>query len=207
MLDEINVLLNYFIFHNINTDEKIRLEVEHYHEKKDITTYILKDHFDYSYCKTCHSAQGLSIDNDITIFDCNISPYVDKNFIYTAITRVRDLKQITIFKHSQYEIERKIISRYILYFKVECDGYLEQDNKFKRPFLIDNYINSDWFITEYEKNDKCKYCHEPLEYELVDNNVYSNITANRINNMVGHEIDNCEICCIDCNRKIKILII
>ena len=80
VLDEINILHNYFIFHNINTDEKIMLEVEHYHEKKDITTYILKDHFDYSYCKTCHSSQGLSIDNDITIFDCNISPYVDKKF-------------------------------------------------------------------------------------------------------------------------------
>ena len=121
----------------------------------------MKDHSDYSYCKTCLSAQGLSIDNDITIFDCNIRPYVDKNFIY-AITRVRDLKHITIFKHSQYEIERKIISCCILYFKVKCDGYLEQDNKFKIPFVIDNYINSDWFITEYEKNDKCKYCHETL---------------------------------------------
>ena len=42
-----------------------------------------------------------------------------------------------------------------------------------------------------------------MEYELVDNNVYSNITANRVNNMIGHEIDNCEICCFDCNRKIK----
>ena len=61
------------------------------------------------------------------------------------------LKQITIFKHSRYEIEHKITSRCILYFKVKCDGYLEQDNKFKRPFLIGNYINSDWFITEYEK--------------------------------------------------------
>ena len=122
-----------------------------------------------------------------------------KKIICTDITRVRDLKQITIFKHSQEEIECKIISRYILYFKVKCDGYLEQHNKFKRPFLIDNYINGAWFISEYEKSDKCKYCHEPLEYELVDNNVYSN----RIDNMIGHEIDNCEICCIDCNRKIK----
>ena len=74
-----------------------------------------------------------------------------KKLLYTAITRVRDLKQITIFKRSQYEIERKIISRCILYFKVKCDGYLEQDNKFKRPFLIDNYINVAWFISEYEK--------------------------------------------------------
>ena len=125
----------------------------------------------------------------ILLFDCNISPYVDINFIYTAITRVRDLKQIPIFKHSQEEKECKIISRCILYFKVKCDGYLEQDNKFKRPFLIDNYINSDWFLSEYEKNAKCKYCHEPLEYELVDKIVYSNITANRIDNMIGHESD------------------
>ena len=51
----------------------------------------------------------------------------------------------------EYEIERKIISRCILYFKVKCDGYLEQDNKLKRPFLIDNYINNDWFVTENEK--------------------------------------------------------
>ena len=29
--------------------------------------------------------------------------------------------------------------------------YLEQDNKHKRPFLIENYINSDWFISQYEK--------------------------------------------------------
>ena len=40
VLDEINILRNYFIFHIINTDEKIRLEKEHYHEKKYITTYI-----------------------------------------------------------------------------------------------------------------------------------------------------------------------
>ena len=33
VLDEINILRKYFIFHNINTDEKIQLEIEHYHEK------------------------------------------------------------------------------------------------------------------------------------------------------------------------------
>ena len=104
---------------------------KHYHKKKYIYTYILKDHFDHSYCKTCHSAQGLSINIDITIFGCNINPYVDKNFIYTAITRV-------------------------------------------------------WDLIEYEKNHECKYCHEPLEYELVNNKVYSNITANRMNNMINH---------------------
>ena len=116
VLDEINVLLNYFIFHNMNTYEKINFGIEHYREKKYITTYILKDHFDYSYCKTCHSAQGLSIDNDIAIFDCNISPYVDKNFIYTAITRVRDLTRLLCLNivKMKYNVKTYHVIYYIL---------------------------------------------------------------------------------------------
>ena len=50
------------------------------------------------------------------------------------------------------------------------------------------------------KNEKCKYCHEPLAYELVDNCMFANITAD---NMIGHEI---ELCCIECLIKIILLI-
>ena len=56
------------------------------------------------------------------------------------------------------------------------------------------------------KNYKCKYCHEPLEYELVDNNVYSNITANRINNMIGHELTIIKYVVLIITEKLKILI-
>ena len=51
---------------------------------------LLKKHFKLPYCSTVHSVQGLSIDEELTIFDCN-TPYVDKYFIWTAITRARDL--------------------------------------------------------------------------------------------------------------------
>ena len=50
------------------------------------------------------------------------------------------------------------------------------------------------------KNEKCKYWHEPWVYELVDNCVFANITAD---NMIGHEI---ELCCIECHIKIILLI-
>ena len=53
---------------------------------------LLKKHFKLPYCSTVHSVQGLSIDEEICIFDCN-TPYVDKYFIWTAITRARDLKK------------------------------------------------------------------------------------------------------------------
>ena len=44
--------------------------------------------FRLAYCNTCHSEQGCSIDEDITIFDSN-TPYVNKYWIYTALTRAR----------------------------------------------------------------------------------------------------------------------
>jgi len=41
----------------------------------------------------------------VTIFDCN-TPYVDRNFVWTAITRVRHLQNITYFEQSGVEIKR-----------------------------------------------------------------------------------------------------
>ena len=48
-------------------------------------------YFKLPWCMTAHSVQGLSTDGQVTLFDCN-TPYVDRNFIWTAIARVRDLK-------------------------------------------------------------------------------------------------------------------
>ena len=62
-------------------------------------------YFKLPYCMTVHSVQGLSIDDAITIFDCN-TPYVDREFVWTAITRARELKNITFFEHSANEIKR-----------------------------------------------------------------------------------------------------
>ena len=62
-------------------------------------------YFKLPQCLTCHSVQGLSIDDEVTIFECN-TPYVDRNFVSTAIRRVRQLQNITNFKHSGVEIKR-----------------------------------------------------------------------------------------------------
>ena len=65
---------------------------------KNVKTNILQSlHIDkvrknliFAYCATCHSAQGSSIDGDITIFDYNhwdIRSY--KEWLWTAISRAR----------------------------------------------------------------------------------------------------------------------
>ena len=56
---------------------------------------ILK-HFKLPYCNTVHSVQGLSIDEKITVFDCN-TPYTKHNFVWIAITRVRYLNNVIFF--------------------------------------------------------------------------------------------------------------
>ncbi len=52
--------------------------------------------FKLSYGRTCHSMQGLSVDEDITIFDATRHT-ATVQWLYTAITRTTDLSKITIY--------------------------------------------------------------------------------------------------------------
>jgi len=58
-------------------DERITLNIK------------MLDYFKLPYAGTCHSVQGLSIKDEMTLFDVN-TPYVDKYFIWTALTRATD---------------------------------------------------------------------------------------------------------------------
>ena len=70
-------------FTNVEPVDEVEITLE---------THLLKKHFKLPYCSTVHSVQGLSIDEQICLFDCN-TPQVDRNFIWAAIPRARDLKK------------------------------------------------------------------------------------------------------------------
>ena len=58
---------------------------------KSIQIKKVRDNFIFAHCTTCHSAQGSSIDGDISIFDYN--HFDNRNYrewLWTAITRCRD---------------------------------------------------------------------------------------------------------------------
>ena len=60
----------------------------------------VRDNFIFAHCTTCHSAQGSSIDGDITIFDYNhfdIRNY--RELLWTAITRARGLSKVKFYKY------------------------------------------------------------------------------------------------------------
>ena len=54
----VNIIGNDVVLENVATNEKQRIELK-----------LLRKHFIYAYCYTCHSKQGCSVDDDIVIYD------------------------------------------------------------------------------------------------------------------------------------------
>ena len=161
----------------------------------------LLNHFKLPYCLTCHSVQGLSIDDIVTLFDCNTA-YVDRNFVWTSITRVRDLDNITYFEHSHEEVQRLSDAKLMQYLKLKIEGYKKQDIEAKRTIDKEKYIDDDWLFKQIEKNKNCPLCHSNYYIALDDeNNVRCNISVDRLNNDLEHTKENCHLLCVECNSK------
>ena len=168
----------------------------------DVSMDILEKHFAYSYCCTCHSLQGSSKSGIITIHEWNHF-FVDKNWFYTAITRARNLDDVYFMmsdKQSE-DTEYKLLRKYFIDKK---EGYIQQDYKngtiTPGQEFKSNYINIDWFFNNIKK--QCGSCGCDFSYSL-DGNVKSDLTAQRIDNNLPHNLDNIIPMCVNCNRSIS----
>ena len=158
-------------------------------------------HFKLPYCMTAHSVQGLSIDDKVTIFDCN-TPYADRNYVWTAITRVRELSNIVYFEHSELEVQWLCDSKLKQYLKLKIDNYKKQDNDAKRSICQEKYIDVEWLFNKIEKNRHCQLCQ--CKYYITldeENKVRCNISVDRLKCDLPHERKNCQLLCIECNCK------
>ena len=61
--------------------------------QQEINLKKLRQHSIYATCYTCHSKQGGSIDGDVIVYDWMYN-YVSKEWLYTSITRAKDLNKI-----------------------------------------------------------------------------------------------------------------
>jgi ATP-dependent exoDNAse (exonuclease V) alpha subunit len=105
--------------------------------------------FNLAYCNTCHSVQGCSIDEEVTIFDCN-TPYVDRFWLYTAITRCRELNNISVFIHDEKQLRTLEKCKFKQYINNKIDGYVDQDKLAGREITTD-YVDYGWFENEFAK--------------------------------------------------------
>src|SRR5947208_953153 len=102
------------------------------------------------------------IRRSITIFDAykadSDSSYVDRNFVWTALTRATDFSQITIYTpQKQADVnEGEKIKQYL---KSKIAGYKHQDTKAGRQYESQHYVTIDWINDEYERiHGQCCVC-------------------------------------------------
>ena len=158
--------------------------------------------FIFAHCSTCHSAQGCSVDDDIKIFDYN--HFLVKNYpewLYTALTRCRDLNKVKFFKYSKDkddELNKKLI---MSYFERKVENYKLQDRKSKREIPKEGYVDTDWFLKNITNN--CNYCGCGFHIDINRGGIVSNLTCQRVDNSLSHTLDNVIPYCVRCNCSCK----
>ena len=125
--------------------------IENIKDKKQytLTEELLNKHFRYGYCATCHSCQGASINNNITIHEWNKSYLVSREWIWTAYTRARDFNKVAFFKNEKADekMEKELL---INYLKNKIEGYKKQDMKAGRELNEDNYVDVNFCMERFK---------------------------------------------------------
>jgi len=149
----------------------------------------VRKNFIHAYCRTCHSFQGTSLDERLTIFDWKFA-HVNRKWLYTAVTRATELKNVLFYDYDE-NAEREEAT--LQYFSKKVERYKQQDKRAKREVKESCFVTVKWLMGCLGKS--CSGCGDALVYEKGK----SNLTANRIDNSVGHEIDNVVPMCCWCN--------
>ena len=162
----------------------------------DVKIDVVRKHFIYAYCYTCHSKQGCSVDGDIVIYDWN-NCYANREWFFTAITRAKDFNRVKFFRYEDDE-DKEGKYKEENYFRRKVASYKEQDKRAGREIDEDGYVDID-FLTNLV-NTNCECCGDILELdEDDDGNIVSNITCQRVNKDVAHYKSNCIGFCNTCN--------
>lgn len=128
----------------------------------------------------------VEIDNKLRMIS-RTKEWIHVNPVMSQLEYVCDISNINCLIKSQIEIKIK--------------GYKSQDN-LKKKFCDEKFINYEFVIEMLRRCDiKCFYCKK--EVLLLYENVREprQWSVERIDNDVGHNKDNVEIACLNCNLK------
>ena len=158
--------------------------------------------FIFASCCTAHSAQGCSIDSEITIFDYN--HFLVKNYpewLWTSLTRCRDLSKVKFFKYNK-DTSDDFNQRLIMsYFNRKIENYKLQDRKGKRQIPKEGYVNAEWFLKNI--TNSCNYCGVGFSLDINKGGIRSNLSCQRVDNSLSHTLDNIVPYCVYCNCSSK----
>lgn len=167
-----------------------------------LETYLLNK-FKLPYALTNHSVQGLTIEDEYTIFDAN-APHVDRKWLWVALSRTDNLNKITVYEHSVAELNGLTVAKRKQYINMKVENYKRQDEKAGRIYVDDEYVTGQWIQDQHElQKGVCKLCKIGFEIVIENGKVRSNITVDRKKNSLPHHKDNCFLSCIKCNCSRK----
>ena len=158
--------------------------------------------FSLSYCSTCHAEQGCSINEGLIIFDSN-TPYVNRYWMYTALTRCKDLSA------SQYFLIRR--SRVWRSPNWSNTMTLSSITKLmdarSRAMLLGGELQKTIVIVHGSTKNlqsvqffNCFHCQKAFEFKLADgSNVHSDLTFDKLDDSLGHVKDNLVLSCKYCS--------
>ena len=165
--------------------------------KHKISVDLLDKYLKLSYAITAHSAQGFTLKEKITVFDL-YSHMVTIPWLYVAITRSRNLKDITLYWGKQQSIGEKAIDSIL---KNRISGHLASDSN--KSFDKEQYITAEWIKEKINKTKCCSGVNSKECNRLFDYNDSESFSVDRINNELAHLKENCQIICVSCNKSKK----
>jgi len=183
--------------YKINKVEKDAIFIKINDDIVELSKEIIMKKFTLPYCYTCHSAQGVTIENKYVIFDYD-NYYVNLKWLYVAITRCTNLNNVYFYignlNKKEQENKEKINNMII--------NYKEQDKKANREINDKKYIDCEWVLTQMKKQySSCSYCHNIIEIDSLNDN--EKLSIDRIKNEFAHNKNNCVLSCLHCNVSKK----
>jgi hypothetical protein len=155
----------------------------------------IQNSFTLPYAQTCHSMQGMSVDEPITIFDVD-SYFVDVCWFYTAITRVTSLANLNIYVGEMQSSKRDI--KCVITSMIASHRVTDINADREVEAFLDSYVDLEWTLKSLKKTKVCKYCDNILDTE--GDRCFS---IDRIDNNLAHLKHNCQIICVTCNKAKK----
>ena len=137
----------------------------------------------HNYCRTCHSFQGSTIDEAITIFDHKFA-FVSRKWLYTAVTRATNLKQVYFY---DYDKSAEKETDMVQYFARKVENYRLQDKKANRSIDDANFITKEWLMSCVGKS--CGSCGDCLTYNRSQGKIDCNLSAQRVCNNEAHHLE------------------
>jgi hypothetical protein len=171
-----------------------KCEITINHDDETLAMFSVDDFRKYfvpAYCITIHKAQGQTYTQKYGL--CEFRKIhrskEGRNLLYVALTRAKKLKQIYVLGDCHSSDFTMPYTDAFLSSRIK--GYNEQDEESGGNNLTLRNVKH---LIKSESN-KCYFCHNELGVEV------NQFSLDRVCSKFKHNIENCVLCCLPCNRK------